>query len=104
MAAAIVPGDLDNDGFVNQSDLNTVLSNYWPNSPWVTMTNFSKQCDGQFQFALTNATAWDFSVLVSTNLAGTNWSYLGAAYPAYQFTDPAATNGAPQRFYRLQWP
>jgi hypothetical protein len=53
---------------------------------------------------MTNATAWDFSVLVSTNLSGTNWSYLGVAYPAYDFSDPAATNGAPERFYRLRWP
>ena len=104
MSAAIVPGDLNNDSIVDQSELNVVLTNYWTNSPWVTLSNFSQLCNGQFEFRLTNANAWDFSVLVSSNLTGTNWNYLGSAYSAYQFSDPAATNGAPQRFYRLRWP
>ena len=68
------------------------------------MTNFGQQCGGEFQFAMTNASAWNFSVLFNTNLNSTNWGYLGVAYPVYQFADPAATNGAPQRYYRLHWP
>jgi hypothetical protein len=104
MAGAIIPGDLNNDGLVAQSELNAVLTNYWSNSPWVTLTNFSRLCDGQFQFQLTNSTAWNFSVLVSSNVTATNWSYLGVAYPEYQFVDPAATNLAPRRYYRLRWP
>jgi len=52
---------------------------------------------GTWLFVLTNATAWDFSVLT-----GTNWTYLGVANPAFTFVD---TNGvARQRFYRLRWP
>jgi hypothetical protein len=81
-------------------ELNVVLTNYWTNSPWVTMTNFTKLDNGLLQFALTNTTAWDFSVLVSTNV-GTNWSFLRTAYPVYQFSDPS---NSPQRFYRLTWP
>jgi hypothetical protein len=104
MSAAIVPGDVNNIGYVSQADLNAVLTNYWPNSPWVTLTNFAGLCNGQYEFTLTNATAWNFSVLVSSNLTGSTWTYLGVAHPMYQFVDPAATNGAPQRFYRLNWP
>jgi len=96
-----VPGDLNGDGKVDQTELNAVLSNYWPNSPWVTMTNVAGLRSTNVQFALTNANGWDFSVLMSTNLV--DWQYLGLATPFYQFTDPAATN-APQRFYRLRWP
>ena len=102
MRSTIVLGDANGDGIVSQSELNVVLTNYWLNSPWMTLTNAEKLCNGQWQFSLTNATAWNFSVLVSTNLTGTNWNYLGVATPAYDFTDPA-TN-ASQRFYRLRWP
>ena len=94
------PGDLNGDGIVDQHELNIVLSNYWPNSPWLYMTNVMKLESGLFQFSLTNQSAWDFSVLVSTNLA--DWSPLGPAYPVYQFVDPL-TNG-PIRYYRLRWP
>ena len=94
------PGDLNGDGIVDQHELNIVLSNYWPNSPWLYMTNVMKLESGLFQFSLTNQSAWDFSVQVSTNLA--DWSPLGPAYPVYQFVDPL-TNG-PQRYYRLRWP
>ena len=104
MAGTITAGDLNNDGIVSQAELNAVLTNYWPYSPWLSMTNFGEQCGGKFQFALTNASAWNFSVLFATNLPTTNWNQLGVAYPIYQFSDPAATNGAPQRFYRLRWP
>jgi hypothetical protein len=104
MSATLAAGDLNDDGIVSQSELNAALTNYWPNSPWLSMTNFGLQCGGEFQFSLTNASAWNFSVLFATNLTSTNWGYLGVAYPVYQFTDPAATNGAPQRFYRLRWP
>ncbi len=92
---------ITNGEIVDQTVLNAVLANYWPNSPWVSMTNNSGLGSTNVQFALTNANNWDFSVLVSTNL--TDWQYLGPATPVYQFTDPTATN-APQRYYRLQWP
>src|SRR5262249_42963597 len=54
MAATIAAGDLDNDGIVSQAELNSVLTNYWPYSPWLSLTNFGEQCGGEFQFTLTN--------------------------------------------------
>jgi hypothetical protein len=99
----VVPGDLNFDGVVDQSELNGVLAAYWPSSPWLFMTNAEKLPDGRFQFALTNANTWDFHVLVSTNLA--NWETLpGLAVPVYQFFDSQAASNAPRRFYRLQYP
>jgi hypothetical protein len=95
------PGVTNASGIVDQNELNAVLANYWPNSPWVTMTNVAGLGTVNVQFALTNANNWDFSVLVSTNL--TDWQYIGPATPMYQFTDPQATNQA-ARYYRLQWP
>jgi hypothetical protein len=86
---------------VDQRELDAVLANYWPDSPWLYMTNVASLGGGTFQFALTNANNWDFSVLVSTNFV--DWELLGPAFPVYQFLDTAATN-APQRFYRLRWP
>ncbi len=102
MQAPIVPGDLNGDGLVTQDELNVVLTNYWTNSPWVTMTNAQNLGNGIFQFSLTNATAWDFSVLVSSNLATTNWDYLGVAYPVYQFT--TTNTNAAALYYKLRWP
>jgi hypothetical protein len=97
-----VPGDLNGDGRVDQAELDGVLSNYWPHSPWLAMTNAETLGDGRFQFTLTNASGWNFSVLASTNLQ--TWQPLPApAWPVWQFFDPAATN-QPQRFYRLRWP
>ena len=102
MQGTIVLGDANNDGMVSQGELNVVLTNYWSNSPWVTLTNAEKLSNGTWQFVLTNATAWDFSVLTGTNLTGTNWSYLGVANPAYTFVDTNSVAG--ERFYRLRWP
>jgi len=96
-----IPGDLNADGVVDQNELNIVLSNYWLNSGWLQMTNPTKLNDGVFQFALTNSTSWNLSVLVSSNLI--DWNFLGPAFPVYQFFAPASTN-APDRFYRLRWP
>jgi len=98
---ALTAGDLNGDGIVDQTELNIVLSNYWPRSPWIEMTNTAGLGTTNVQFALTNATGWNFSVEVSTNLM--NWDFLGPAFPFYQFNDPAATN-EPQRYYRLRWP
>ena len=95
-------GDLNGDGRVNESELNSVLSNYWLTSSSLVMTNPSTLGGGLFQFALTNVTGWNMSVFASTNL--TDWELLPAqAMPVWQFLDPAYTN-YPQRFYRLQWP
>ncbi len=66
------------------------------------MTNVISRGGGTFEFTLTNHSGWDFSVLVSTNLA--DWTDLpNSARPVFQFDDPAATNGL-ARFHRLQWP
>jgi len=54
------PGDLNGDGIVSQRELDTVLSNYWPHSDWLQMTNPASLGGGLFQFALTNAGGWDF--------------------------------------------
>jgi uncharacterized repeat protein (TIGR01451 family) len=98
-----VPGDLNGDGIVDQNELNIVLSNYWAHSPWVYMTNFAQVCNGRFQFVLTNANGWNFTVLVSSNLV--DWTNLpDPAFPVYQFVDPAAASNAPQRFYQLRYP
>ena len=96
-----LPGDLNGDGIVDQTELNAVLANYWPNSPWLWLTNTAGLGSTNVQFALTNTAAWKFSVLVSTNLV--DWQYLGPAAPLYQFGDPRAGTGA-KRFYRLSWP
>jgi hypothetical protein len=98
-----IAGDLNGDGIVDQSELNAVLANYWLHSPWIYMTNPASLGGGMFQFALTNASAWNFTVLVSSNLA--DWTDLpGPAYPVYQFFDPEAASNAPMRAYRLRWP
>jgi hypothetical protein len=65
------------------------------------MTNMAGLGTSNLTFALSNATAWNFSVLSSSNL--TDWDYAGQANPCYQFNDtnaPAAAN----RYYRLRWP
>ena len=97
----IVPGDLNGNGVVDNSELQQVLANYWANNPWLQMTNPAKLSEGFFQFALTNEAVWNFSVDVTTNF--TDWNFLGPAFPVYQFFDPASTND-PNRYYRLRWP
>ncbi len=100
-ATSIVPGDLNGDGIVDQDELNAVLSNYLPYSPWLMITNTAGLGTSNVEFSLTNANYFDLSVLVSTNL--TDWDFLGTAHQQFQFSDPNATN-QPQRYYRLRWP
>jgi hypothetical protein len=97
----VIPGDTNGDGVVDQAELDVVLANYWPHSARIAMTNAVALGNGKFQFVLTNASGWDFTVEVSTNLM--SWDALGTARPVYQFSDPAATN-QPRRYYRLRWP
>jgi hypothetical protein len=96
-----VPGDSDGDGMVSQSELDAVLANYWPYTPWLQMTNVAGLGGTNVAFTLNNSTAGAFSVEYSTNLS--NWIYLGPATPRYLFTDTNAPV-APQRYYRLRWP
>jgi len=98
-----VPGDVNGDGIVDQTELEVVLANYWPHSPWLYMTNPVAVGHGLFQFELTNAATWNFSVIVSSNLI--DWTSLpNLAYPVYQFLDPAVGTNSTSRFYRLRWP
>ncbi len=97
-----VPGDLNGDGIVDQYEINAALTIYWAQQQPVSMTNPVKQSDGFFQFALTNLTGWNYSVLVSSNQV--DWTELGPARPVFQFVDPAAGTGATARFYRLRYP
>ena len=102
-SAYALAGDLNGDGIVDQDELNAVLANYWASSQWLYMTNPASLGGGFFQFALTNATGWNFTVLASTNLV--DWTPLpGPAYPVYQFYDAEAASNAPMRVYRLRWP
>ncbi len=96
-----VPGDLNGDGIVDDGELNTVLSNYFPYSPWLELTNTYGLGGTNVTFALTNSTAGAFSVEFSTNLS--DWEFLGPATPRYEFTDTNAP-AVPQRYYRLRWP
>jgi hypothetical protein len=101
--AYALAGDLNGDGIVDQEELNAVLANYWASSPWLYMTNPASLGGGFFQFALTNATGWNFTVMASSNLV--DWTTLpGPAYPVYQFYDPEAASNAPVRVYRLRYP
>jgi phospholipase C len=98
-----IPGDLNGDGIVDQDELNAVLASYWAHSQWVYMSNALSLGGGVFQFALTNASAWNFTVLASSNLV--DWTNLpGPAHPVFQFFDPGAASNAPSRFYRLRYP
>ena len=97
----IVPGDLNGDGKVDDVELQIVLSNYFPYSPWLRMTNVAGLGGTNVTFALSNSTAGAFSVQFTTNLV--DWYFLGLATPRYLFTDTNAP-AVPQRFYRLRWP
>jgi hypothetical protein len=94
-------GDADGNGIVDQNELNIVLANYFPNSPFLQMTNVAGLGGSNVTFTLSNSTAGAFSVEYSANL--TNWFFLGPATPRYLFTDTNAPTN-PQRYYRLRWP
>jgi hypothetical protein len=96
-----VPGDVNADGVVDETELNAVLSNYFPNSPFLQMTNVAGLGGTNVTFALTNSLAGAFSVEYTTNLM--DWLFLGPATPRYLFTDTNAP-AIPQRYYRLRWP
>ena len=99
--AVVQPGDLDGDGVIAQPELDTVLSNYWANSPWIEITNAAGVGTSNLMFALPNPGGWAFTVEISTNL--TTWAPAGSAAPTYRFDDSAgATEGT--RYYRLVWP
>jgi hypothetical protein len=96
-----IAGDLNGDGVVDQGELNTVLSNYWPHSPWLYMTNVAGLGGANVSFALANSLEGIFSVEYTTNFM--DWLFLGPATPRYEFIDTNAP-AIPQRHYRLRWP
>jgi len=100
-ATVIIPGDLNVYGIVDQAELNAVLANYWPHSPWLLLTNMAGLGGENVTFSSSNATAGAFSVEYSTNLI--DWQYLGPATPRYEFNDTNAP-ALPIRYYRLRWP
>ncbi len=118
-ATNAIPGDTDGDGLVSQSefaavleylngngvvsddDLDLVLSNYWPYSPWIEITNVAGLGGSNVLFSLPNAVMEIFTVEYSTNLF--DWLPLGPATSRYESTDTNAPPG-PQRHYRLRWP
>jgi hypothetical protein len=100
-STSLVPGDLNGDGVVDESELNIVLANYFPDSPFLHMTNVAGLGGTHVIFALTNSLAGAFSVEFTTNLL--DWYFLGPATPRYLFTDTNAP-AVPQRYYRLRWP
>src|SRR2546426_3778906 len=62
-----VLGDRNGDGIVDQGELDAVLSNYWPYSPWLYLTNVAGLDGTNVTFALTNSTVGAYSVEYSTN-------------------------------------
>jgi hypothetical protein len=98
---AAVLTNLNGNGIVTQSQLDLILSNYFPNSPFLQMTNVAGLGGTNVTFALTNSFAGAFSVEYTTNLV--DWYFLGPATPRYLFTDTNAP-AIPQRYYRLSWP
>jgi hypothetical protein len=93
--------NLHGTGVITEADLSLVLSNYWPYSPWIKMTNVAGLGGTNVTFAITNPTATSFTVEYSTNLS--NWFQLGPAIPRFLFTDTNAP-AVPTRHYRLRWP
>ena len=100
-ANALASLNLNGNGIVTQSNLDVVLANYWPYSPWLAMTNVAGLGGTNVTFALSNSVAGAFSVEYSTNLV--DWQFLGLATQRYLFTDTNAPASS-QRYYRLRWP
>jgi hypothetical protein len=96
-----LPGDINGDGIVSQSELDEVITHYRPTSPWLDMTNAAGLGGTNVTFALNSPTAGAYVVEASTNL--TDWEVVGPATPRYEFSDTNAP-GVPQRFYRLRLP
>ncbi len=94
-------GDSNGDGLVDENELSAVLANYWPNSPWLKMTNVAGVGGTNVTFALTNSVTGAFTVEYTTNL--TDWFSLGPATPRYLFNDTNAPAN-PRRYYRLRYP
>jgi hypothetical protein len=96
-----IPGDLNGDGIVSQSELDAVYASYVTNSPWLYMTNVAGLGGTNVTFSLSNSVLGAYTVEYTTNL--TDWQPLGPATPRYLFEDTNAP-AIPLRFYRLRYP
>ncbi len=96
-----IPGDLNGDGVVSQSELDAVYANYATNSARLYMANVAGLGGTNVTFALSNSVSGAYSVQYSTNLV--DWIPLGLARPRYLFIDTNAPS-LPQRYYRLSYP
>ena len=96
-----IPGDLNGDGVVSQSELDAVYANYATNSARLYMANVAGLGGTNVTFALSNSVSGVYSVQYSTNLV--DWLPLGPATPRYLFIDTNAPS-LPQRYYRLSYP
>ena len=94
-------GDLNGDGTVSRSELDSVYAGYALNSPWLLVTNVSGLGETNVSFALTPSVEGAYTVESSTNL--NSWQPIGQALPRYLFNDTNAP-GQAQRYYRLRWP
>jgi len=99
--ATDVPGDLNGDGVVSQSELNQVYASYLATSPYLLITNAVGLGQSNVNLAISNGLVLTYTVQVSSNLL--TWTNLGPALPLYNFTDTNAP-AAPQRYYRLVYP
>lgn len=98
---AVVPGDANSDGKVDQSEFDEVYANYVTNSPWLMMTNVAGLGGTNVTFGLNGSSLGSFTVEYTTDLV--DWLPLGLATPRYLFTDTNAP-AVPQRHYRLKYP
>ena len=96
-----LPGDTDRDGTISDNEVQGVLSNYFPSTPWLQMTNTAGLGTTNISFGLSNALTATYNVEVSTNLV--DWTLLGPALPRYDFLDTNAVDNV-QRYYRLRLP
>jgi hypothetical protein len=102
LSVGVSSGGNNGNGVVDQSELDAVLANYWPNT-FITMTNVTSLGGGVFEFGLTNTAAWNFTVMSSPDYV--NWQALSnQAHVVFRFCDPTATNGSSMKFYRLRYP
>lgn len=96
-----LPGDINRDGVLSESEMQSVLANYFQTDLWLTMTNTAGLGSTNVSFALTTNLLPAFNVSVSTNL--TDWEFLGPAQPRYDFVDTNAVDNV-MRYYRLEVP
>ena len=83
---------------------NIVLNVIGPTEAF-TLAVTTNRVDGQAVFQLNGQAGYEYSVQMSTNLAGTNWSYIATLVNTngvVNFYDPNSA-GSTMRFYRAVW-